>query len=275
MDPIPVLPPSVRTGSARTRRPPGHLITVALPTRLDPRLETIRESSDQLTRSAALIRVLQRYERGERFAPPQPGGPTVQLAWTLPEALAVLLPLRTEDARRLAGEGQRPQPLDPDTRVSLINAALLELLEEFGQGWGERIVIKRGWSGVFHAFTVEAWTAGPGRVISRGALRRTGGHGSTLPLEERPLAAGDRPGIPALPREGEADPLWELLELQSPEPRTVAVLRAPSAHAAVQMVKGKKYKHLGLELLDAQQHRPWKANANAASQLRKRKNGPG
>lgn len=250
---------------ARTKPQAGEIATMARETRLDPGLETIRERSDQITRSAALMRILQRHEAGEVFPEPSSSGPSVQLAWTLPEVIAVRFPLRPVERQALEARGITGEPYSPELRARLINAALRDLDAEFKQGWGERVGIKRGHDGKTYAFAaVEAWTAGSGRVITRGVLRRVGDPKLHPHLNGRPLAVGAVAGTPAYPREGGQglDALWELLDVTvTPEPRTVAVLRAPTAHAAVQAVKAGAYTNLGLAPLDAQLHRPWRGNA--------------
>lgn len=253
------------TSSPRVKPPAGYVSTMARAVTLDPALSDIRERSDQTTRSAALVRVIGRHEAGEQFAPPRPGGPSVQLAWTLPARLAARFPLRAPDVAELAAQGIGLEPYPHYVRTALINAALFEMLQDFKGGWGELVGVSRGWNGSSHQFPgLQAWTAGAGRVVTRGVLRRTGGYNSTLPLEERPIGVGRQSDMPVYPRDEPGGLLWEVLELGSPEPRTLAVLRAESAYAAVQAVRAGKFQDLGLEPLDAQRHRPWRGG-NAAS----------
>ena len=245
---------------AHTKAAPGEIATMARETRLSLRLETIRERSDQITRSRFLLRVIERLEAGEITesdlpAPPS-AGPGVQLAWTLPEAVAARFPLPVKARNAIEGE----KAYSAELRTRLINTALNELADEMDAGWHERVGIKRGWDGHRLQFTgVEAWTAGAGHVVTRGVLRRTGDYG---PLEQRPLAVGKKAGNPAVASEIGGEYLWELLDITAtPEARTVAVLLAPNAHAAVCAVKSGQYADVGLGKLDAQRHRPWRPNA--------------
>ena len=245
---------------AHTKAGPGEIATMARETRLSPRLETIRERSDQVTRSKFLLSVIERLEAGEITesdlpAPPSTG-PGVQLAWTLPEPIAARFPLPVKARKAIEGETAYSSEL----RTRLINAALNELADEMEAGFHERVGIKRDWNGYQYQFKgVEAWTAGAGYVVTRGVLRRTGDYG---PLEQRPLAVGKKAGNPAVASEIGGEYLWELLDITAtPEAKTLAVFLAPNAHAAVCAVRKGEYTDVGLGKLDAQRHRPWRPNA--------------
>lgn len=245
---------------AHTKASDGEIATMARETRLSPRLETIRERSDQVTRSKFLLRVIERLEAGEITesdlpAPPSTG-PGVQLAWTLPEPIAARFPLPVK-AKTTVESGKI---YSSELRTRLINTALNELADEMEAGWHERVGIKRGWDGHRLQFTgVEAWTAGAGHVVTRGVLRRTGDYG---PLEQRPLAVGKKAGNPAVASEIGGEYLWELLDItHTPEARTVAVFLAANAYDAVCAVRTGEYADVGLGKLDAQRHRPWRPNA--------------